>query len=217
MQSVNADGSITLGSALKYAHFGDSGLTVNNNYGQLDTRTKVGHVSRNIQIRAGPDSGWGFTTIVYGYNDGNYTRIGSVQLWGVQFASGGQLDTTHAPLYFLNSKNGNVSSSVKDCSFINCQANCIYVSNSYNLSLTNNVLYNAWVFGAQFHQIKNVTFDSNLIIGVSTRSSQPEGSILVACVYVEEYLDPTTSVSLRNNFCLGSTQHGFALPFVKCS
>jgi hypothetical protein len=80
---VNFNGSISLAAPLAHTHYGSSSLTINNNYGTLDTRTQVGHVSRNIQIVPGPDSAWGFTVIVYGYMDGTVLRIGSVQLSGV--------------------------------------------------------------------------------------------------------------------------------------
>lgn len=91
IQSINADGSITITAPLNYTHYGASSLTINNHYGRLDTRTRVGHVNRNIKIVPGPDAGWGFTVTVYGFQDGDITRIGSVQLSGVQFQDGGQL------------------------------------------------------------------------------------------------------------------------------
>ena len=70
IQSINTDGSITLTAPLTYTHYGSGSLTINNNYGKLDTRTRVGHVNRNIKIVPGPDAGWGFTVVVYGYQDG---------------------------------------------------------------------------------------------------------------------------------------------------
>jgi len=131
----------------------------------------VGHITRNIKITPGPDLGWGFSLTVYGYMDqANVTRIGSVQLSGVQLQDGGQLDTLNSPLVFLNLL-GNRSSLVTATSFVNCRANCIYVKNAQLVTLDNNVLYNAWVFGAQFSQIALVSFTNNLIIGVSEKSS----------------------------------------------
>ena len=91
IQTINADGSITLAAPLTYTHYGSGSLTINNNYGKLDTRTRVGHVNRNIKIVPGPDVNWGFTVAVYGFQDGDIYRVGSVQLKGVQFQDGGQL------------------------------------------------------------------------------------------------------------------------------
>lgn len=71
---------------------------------------------------------------------------------------------------------GNTTSKITGTSFINCKANCIYVKNSRNVTFDNNVLYNAWVFGAQFSQIQSVKFTNNVIIGVYEKPTLPEGS-----------------------------------------
>lgn len=64
-------------------------------------------MNRNIKIVPGPDVGWGFTVIIYGFTDGSILRVGSAQLSGVQFSEGGQLDTLNAPLTFINTVKGN--------------------------------------------------------------------------------------------------------------
>lgn len=90
----------------------------------------MGHVNRNVKIVPGPDAGWGFTVIVYAYLDNTIVRVGSVDLSGVQFQDGGQLDSLNAPLTFLSAKNGNYSSKVTETSFVNCKASCIYIKDS---------------------------------------------------------------------------------------
>jgi hypothetical protein len=157
---------VTVSSPLQYTHYGSSTLTIDNNFGTLDTRARVGHVNRNIQFVPGPDAGWGYTVIVYGFLDGTILRIGSVQLSGVQFVSGGQLDTLNAPLYFLNSINGNYTSSITGTSFLNCKADCIYIQNSHNITINNNVFYKAWVIAIEADVVLGVTITNNLIIGV---------------------------------------------------
>ena len=118
----------------------------------------------------------------------------------------------------MNTVGGNYTSSVSATSFLNCKANCIYFKNAKNATLTNNVLYNAYVIGAQFSQIQSVSFTNNLIIGVYGKPTLPEGSQLVACLWVEEYVDPSIdNVAIKNNYCMGSSQDGFALPFLKCT
>ncbi len=69
--------------ALLYKHYGDIGATVTNAAGTLDTRAGVGHLTRNIKIVAGPDSGWGYQLLVYGYVDNTTLRSGSIILKGV--------------------------------------------------------------------------------------------------------------------------------------
>ena len=127
---MNSDGSFVLSSPLQFTHYGSAGLTINNAFGTLDARARVGHVNRNIKIIPGPDAGWGFTVIVYGYMDGNISRVGSVQLDSVQFADGGQLDTLNAPLSFINTVDGKSTSLVTSTSFVNCKADCIYIQNA---------------------------------------------------------------------------------------
>ena len=61
---------ITFTPELKYNHYGASDLTIDNAYGQLDTRTAVGHLTRSIKIKSGTDSGWGFRMIVNSVLDG---------------------------------------------------------------------------------------------------------------------------------------------------
>jgi hypothetical protein len=138
ISSINLDGTITLSSPLMHTHYGAADITINSGHGTLDTRTRVGHLNRNIQIVAGGSSAdWGFTTYIYGYVDTNKVhRVGSAKLFGVQFINGGQLDTTNSPLVFQNLIGGNYSSSVTSSSFINCKAFCINVLSSNNVTLT---------------------------------------------------------------------------------
>ena len=75
--------TVTFTPPLKHNHYGANSLTINNRFGQLDTRTAVGHITRKIKIIAGNDSGWGYRLLGYGYNDGNRIRIGHLILSGV--------------------------------------------------------------------------------------------------------------------------------------
>jgi len=218
ISSINNDGTITLNSPLTYTHYGSSSNTISNNYGTLDARTRVGHVNRNIMIVPGPDVNWGFSVTVYGFRDtNNNTWIGNAQLTGVQFLNGGQLDTYNSPLKFLNTFTSTIRSNIKDSSFINCKANCVKIDNAKSITMTGNVLYNVWVIGIQADSVADISISNNVIIGVSGRSSMPEGTDLTACMAVVNYPSPTDKVIVRNNYCQGSTQHGYAFTFVKCN
>ena len=187
-------------------------------HGNLDTRTKVGHLNRNITIFAGDDSGWGFSTVIYGYTDtAKVYRVGTANLIGVQFLNGGQLDSTHSPLVFQSLVGGNYTSVVKSSTFVNCRAFCIKVDTANNITLTNNVLYNAWVFAVQVVKMKSFTFSDNLIIGVDNRPTMTPGQELVACFSSLFYVNAATDkVSVKNNFCQGSAFHGWAIAQIKC-
>lgn len=219
IQSINSDGSITLTQALNYTHFGDSSITISNSYGQLDTRAQVGHLNRNIQIVAGPDYGWGFTLIVHGFMDGTIHRVGNVNLMGVQFLNGGQQDTQNSALVFLNTVNGNYTSSVTSTSFVNCMAYCVNLNNANNITMTNNVLYNGWIFGVYAQNMHSFTFTNNLIIGIVDRPDGTQNADIVACFAAyTNYIDPVNDqVFIQNNICQGSTGHGFAFPHILCN
>lgn len=73
---------------MKYNHFGDTKTTISKSYGSLDTRAGIAHLTRNIQIKAGADIGWGFHLVQFGYLrtlDDNSTIIqtGNMTLIGV--------------------------------------------------------------------------------------------------------------------------------------
>ena len=60
--------TITFTPALQYEHYGAAGTTLSNNYGTLDARSAVGHITRNIKISAGADpNNWGCRVLVYSY------------------------------------------------------------------------------------------------------------------------------------------------------
>ena len=79
--------------ALTYDHYGDPEITINNDIGILDTRSAVGHLTRNIRIISGTDSGWGYSLVGYGFLDGSKLRTGKLIMQGVELYEGGQYDT----------------------------------------------------------------------------------------------------------------------------
>lgn len=166
---------MSLNTALLYTHYGAPNITIDNQYGTLDTRTRVGHVNRNIRIIPGPAADWGFTTIVYGYV--NRTLIvGNVFLDGVQFMNGGQLDSRNPTLKFLNTWNGNITSSVTTSSFLNCKASCIIIEFGHKINIDRNVFYKVSTIGIEASNVRNTNITNNLVIGVSTRPTLAEGA-----------------------------------------
>lgn len=215
--AVNANGSISILPVLQYNHYGSSG-PITTPYGKIDVNTYVGHLNRNVQIVPGPDYGWGVNVLVYGFMDGDIHRVGSVNLNAISIVDGGQYDTTASALQFLNIISPNYTSTVTATSFINCKAWCVNINNIQNVTFTNNVFYNGWVFGVQAKSITNFQFTNNLFIGIVERPTMAFGSELVACFATYDYINPATdNVVVQNNFCLGSQGHGFAFPHIKCS
>lgn len=64
--------TITFTPALQWEHYGAAGTTLENDYGILDTRGAVGHLTRNIKISPAADpNNWGCRVLVYGYSELN--------------------------------------------------------------------------------------------------------------------------------------------------
>ena len=60
--------TITIKPALSFGHYGSTSTTLSNEFGAFDGRSKVGHLTRNIKIEAGPDqNNWGCRMQLYGY------------------------------------------------------------------------------------------------------------------------------------------------------
>jgi hypothetical protein len=216
--AINADGSVSISPPLQFNHYGSSGPLTTATYGEIDLNTHVAHLNRNIKIIPGPDVGWGVNVLIYGYTDQDgVRRDGYAALSGVQFQDGGQYDTTASALQFLNVQNLNYTSLVEKTSFVNCKAWCINVDTVRNVTINNNVFFNAWVFGIRAFTMVNFEFTNNLLIGVTARPSIPFPGELIACYATYDYVDPADHVKVNNNLCLGSQGHGFAVPHIKCS
>jgi parallel beta-helix repeat protein len=119
---------------------------------------------------------------------------------------------------FKNLIGGNYSSLVQSTSFVNCRAFCINVDTSNNITITNNVLYNSWVFGVQVVAMKNFIFTNNVIIGISARPTVDSSMELIACFSSLFYVNAATdNVKVTDNVCQGSVGHGWAVAHTACN
>lgn len=77
--------TVSFSPALNFTHYGASRVTIDNTYGQLDTRAAVGHISRKIKIIPGDDEGWGYRLLGYGFDDVEHNKVrkGNIILSGV--------------------------------------------------------------------------------------------------------------------------------------
>jgi hypothetical protein len=121
--------TVTFTPALQYSHYGDASPTIVKSWGTMDTRAGVGHLTRNIQIKAGDDAGWGFHLVQFGYlrtldDKSTVTQTGNMTLIGVEFINGGQYDTEAAALQILNVVKYNEPTLISKSSFHNCQDFC---------------------------------------------------------------------------------------------
>lgn len=64
---------------LKYDHYGEYSYRV----GKVDSRTPVGHLTRNVKITTGEDEDWGYRILTYGYLECGNEKYGLLLLNGV--------------------------------------------------------------------------------------------------------------------------------------
>lgn len=159
---------VTFTPSLNFTHYGDTGVTISNSYGTLDTRAAVGHLSRNIKIFSGADQAWGYQIIVNGYIDNVTLRSGSVIFKGVEFINGGQYDTENTALKLINTV-GTDDIQISESSFYNCLSYCLDVNNINNAIIKNNVFFNARVHHVRANKLNSFTFTNNLMIAAVKR------------------------------------------------
>lgn len=191
-------------------------MTISNEVGELDTRTSVGHVTRNIKFVSGPDEGWGYTIVVYQMWDDVKSRTGVAVFDSVEFALGGHYDTEAASLNLFN--NGDSSSGVtlvQKSSFSFCRSFCVNAVAHSGAAFLSNVFYEARKYHFRLNQILNFNIDGNLMVGAVSRPTMV-GSEPIACVELMQTNPATDVVSINNNVCQGSAGNGFVLPFVSC-
>jgi hypothetical protein len=202
IQAINPDGSINITSLLKYNHYG-SLSSMGFSHGNLDFNTQVGHLERNIKIISGPDTSYGMDFIVYGYWDDKMNWIGSVSLSGVQVEGANGIR-------YQNVLGGSSPSSITFSSFAESQNFFADLQYSSQITMSNNVFYRSNGFGVSTTGIRTFNFTSNLMIGVQDSTS--------GCFSASSsYISPTSDISIKENFCLGSAGYGFSLPLIKCT
>lgn len=174
--------SITFSPALRYEHYG-AGSPITNAYGVLDTRAGVGLLSRNIKITKGADpNNWGCRILAYSYSDFNpenlaaglVNRTGNIIFDGVEVDSCGQYDTAYAGVRFdrlgNNGNNWNKPNIITRSSFHSSNGMAMWIANTTNIKVHNNVFHNAKKFLLYSEYVDNYTITNNLLIGARARN-----------------------------------------------
>ena len=208
--------SLSINPALQFTHYGSNSVTISNSVGQLDTRTSVGHVNRNIQFVSGPDNGWGYSVVVYQMWDDKLARAGKAILSGVEFTLGGQYGSEAATLSLMN--NGDTSAGttvVQYSSFSNCRTYCLYAQSHTNANLTNNVFFEGSNFHLKLSAISNFYVSSNLMVAAIFPPNIPVASP-TACLELTNTDPIANNNKIINNVCQGSKLNGYVFPFLPC-
>lgn len=215
--------TISFDTPLVYEHYG-AGAPIINKYGVLDTRAGVGLLSRNIKITKGPDAnGWGCRVLAYSYSEFNpenpaagvVNRTGSIIFDGVEVDSCGQYDTAYAGVRFEKlgnfENNWNKPNLITRSSFRNSNGMGMWVANTTNIKIDNNVFHIGKKFLLYAEFVNNYTVTNNLLIGARARSELQ--AILVLTMMVddvscyEQYTAinyDTDNVTVTNNLAQGS-------------
>ncbi len=174
---------------MKFEHYGAS-APITNSYGVLDTRAGVGLLTRNIKITKGPDAnGWGCRVLAYSYPDFNpenpalqlTNRTGAIIFDGVEVNACGQYDTSYAGVRFErlgnNQNNWDKPNIITRSSFRNSNGIAMWVANTTNIKIDNNVFHSAKKFLIYAEFVNNYTVTNNLLIGARSR---PELAAILA-------------------------------------
>jgi hypothetical protein len=164
-----------------FTHYGDATPTVNSQYGALDMRAGVGHLTRSITIQRGQDTtGHGFRLLVTSFTDGARNRSGTVYMKGVQIVEGGQVATENAALH-VNGLVGTTGYGVwlEGCTFHDSFGIGTRIANSNNVTILNSVYYIARKHIVSVASSTSLTFQNNLLIGavdrINATTSLPAG------------------------------------------
>lgn len=146
--------TLTLTNALEFDHYGDAERLVSSVNGEIDMRGSVGLMTRNIEIIGAGDT-HGATVIVATSRINDKAtktikmKMGAMNATGVQFTAGGQAVSKLAAVNFqwTNVSPWNPASKLTGCSFHRTRGMCVYMSNSRNVTINNNVVTKCQKYG----------------------------------------------------------------------
>ena len=132
--------TVTFTPPLQYDHYGANSQTIE----EIDSRTPVGHLTRNIKITTGDDKEWGYRILTYGYMECSKEKYGLLILSGVEMENGGQYDSIKIPaLHMKFLFEGKVRSEIRQSSIHHCKSRCILIDQSSNIKINNNIIASA--------------------------------------------------------------------------
>lgn len=171
----SATGVVTVNStyALKFYHWGAPKST-GDQYGGADMRGEVIMLTRNIKIMGQNIEGWGGHILIGDAaeinDDGTVKeRIGNMYLDWVELYNLSQIDTEHAAVRWENAAKG--MSEVTNCSIHNGYGWGVLVKYSNNVLLKDNRIFNFRPVGVVLSNVKNVTFDRNVVAQIQQRTT----------------------------------------------
>ena len=161
--------TISLSYPLNYNHFGGKSSYFAYNYQNLDMRTRVSLISRNIRISA-EDSleNWGCRIIVF-KNQLNSVDQNKIVLQGVEIRDSGQESSNFGGLGFEYAISERNTHRIINSSIINSFSHCVKVLNSRNIDFIGNLFINCKDSGILLENSnENINIILNKITGISS-------------------------------------------------
>lgn len=189
--------SLTIDRPLLHEHYGDSTVTKCNSYGELDTRSVLSRLSRNIHI-VGDGFGSTYRIVI----DGESTAI----MHAIEVSEAGS--STAAAITISNNSQ---LVSISNSSIHNCPGNCLNILNSANSEAIQNVFYKSQGRLVYAQDSVNLTISLNILLGALQPLTYLSSTAAVSCLTVQSHIPITSSsyVIVTNNTCQGSQGTGY--------
>lgn len=204
---------------LKYNHFG-SDTIFETPQGNLDMRAEVGLISRNVIIKGSQEDNWGCKILTAGLFDVNNNYLeGLTQLKGVLIENCGQRDEETGALDFRLLKGNHGVNRIMNSSLVNLDGWGIRLSSSVNVSISDNVMYNALKYGVYLKNCENIKFYNNLLIRIINREwyqNDFEYDLAIGFYYDDDKDLKLANIKIYGNSISSSEWFAWAVPGYKC-
>jgi len=210
---------------LKFYHWG-AAKSPGDKYGGADMRGEVIMLTRNIQIIGEDVDGWGAHIVTSDTaeisDDGTVKeRIGNLYLDWVEMHNLSQIDSDRASVRWENAALGN--SEVTNCSIHNGLGWGIQIKQSNNVKVKDSRIYNFRPVGVNMENVKNVTFDRNVVAHIAIRETtdvvgevlDEEGGVVV-CTLGNAKNKKCDDIRVTNNIVAGAHWVGMIVQGYKC-
>jgi hypothetical protein len=198
---------------MQFYHFGNDSSSAEW-YSGIDMRGEVFMLNRNVKIQAEDVDTWGCQVVTSDFMEENDVyRYGNTIIDNVEIFNCSQYDTQKAGLRFegATGKWSAVTNSVLHHGW----GRGVQITNSENIYLKDNVIFDFIRFGVNVDTSNNITLDGNYIMHIGTRIMlKTDGFVdvsanLVVCAIIEG--DICENNTIINNVVAGATAAGIGV------
>lgn len=214
-------GDLTITEPLKYYHWGQSEGT-EDTYGK-DIRGEVGLLNRNIIISGEDIESWGGQivageTVEFNTDGEMVWRVANTHMDNVEIYNCSQIDTEKAAIRLSNALNG--EHSFTNMVLHNGLAWGISVTNSKNVLIKDNVIFNFRNWGIKIDKSSGITVDDNLVMHILERTTFKSVGMSIdkwgGISMCGDKFSKCDNLKARRNIIAGIPWAGFTGPAVAC-